>query len=205
MPGKRVLPLAEATIEGGGSIEVWADAGCNDLFGVNPNASEKDGVLREARLVLFSKEISALYYDYEVLLDWLKVLEPESGRARQLLAALQQAAALLSSAGRFDDTHGGHLSEDAAAQARAVLAPVLARRGGDPFLKISAVGHAHMDLAWLWPIRETRRKGARTFATALANIELYDDYIFGASQPQLFEWCKEDHPALYAKAGPGSC
>ena len=46
-----------------------------------------------------------------------------------------------------------------------------------------------MDLAWLWPIRETRRKGGRTFATALANIELYDDYIFGASQPQLFEWC----------------
>ena len=56
-----------------------------------------------------------------------------------------------------------------------------------------------MDLGWLWPIRETNRKGARTFATALANMERYPDYVFGASQPQLFQWMKEDYPALYAR------
>ena len=64
---------------------------------------------------------------------------------------------------------------------------------------MSAVGHAHIDLAWLWPIRETVRKGARTFATALANMEKYPDYIFGASQPQLYLWMKQYYPALYEK------
>ncbi|MET0263040.1 MAG: glycoside hydrolase family 38 C-terminal domain-containing protein, partial [Rariglobus sp.] len=59
--------------------------------------------------------------------------------------------------------------------------------------------HAHLDLAWLWPIRETIRKGARTFASALYNIERYPEYIFGCSQPQLFAWMKEHYPALYVK------
>ena len=56
-----------------------------------------------------------------------------------------------------------------------------------------------MDLGWLWPIRETIRKGARTFSTAIANIEKYPDYIFGASQPQYFLWMKEHYPALWTK------
>jgi alpha-mannosidase len=56
------------------------------------------------------------------------------------------------------------------------------------------VGHAHLDLAWLWPIRETKRKGGRSFANALRLIEEYPDYIFGASQAQLYKWMKELYP-----------
>jgi alpha-mannosidase len=56
-----------------------------------------------------------------------------------------------------------------------------------------------MDLAWLWPLRETYRKGARTFATAIELSDRYPDYIFGASQPQYFQWMKERYPALYAR------
>ncbi len=56
-----------------------------------------------------------------------------------------------------------------------------------------------MDLGWLWPVRETIRKSARTFATAIANLELYPDYVFGASQPQQYQWMKERYPTLYAK------
>ena len=49
------------------------------------------------------------------------------------------------------------------------------------------------------PIRETRRKVARTFATVIDLMDRYPDYVFGASQPQQFQWLKEEHPALYAK------
>jgi len=84
-------------------------------------------------------------------------------------------------------------------QARKILAPVLAKKNGDASLTINAIGHAHLDLAWLWPERETKRKGARTFATVLELLERYPEYRFGASQPQLFQWMKEDHPALYRK------
>src|SRR5205085_6555542 len=89
-------------------------------------------------------------------------------------------------------------SDAEAADARAILAPVLATRGADPPVTVSAVGHAHMDLAWLWPIRETIRKCGRTFATVLHLMERYPDYVFGASQPQQYDWVKRHYPELYA-------
>src|SRR5204863_487043 len=87
--------------------------------------------------------------------------------------------------------------KEEAVAARAVLRPELARRNKAALLTVWAVGHAHMDLAWLWPIRETIRKCGRTFATALAMLERYPDYIFGASQPQQYAWVKEHYPSLY--------
>ncbi|MBO5776172.1 MAG: alpha-mannosidase, partial [Clostridia bacterium] len=66
----------------------------------------------------------------------------------------------------------------------------------NPFT-IYATGHAHLDLAWLWPIRETKRKAARTFANQLRNMERYPDYVFGASQPQQFAWMEEMYPELF--------
>ena len=180
-PGKRVLPLTPSA-RGGEAVTIWADAGCNDLFG---NLQE-NGRIKQAQLAICHEEVRALYYDFEVLLDFLKVLPESSVRYAQILRALHDARLLLVAGGAAE-----------AEAARAVLRPMLAKRGGDPSLRISAIGHAHMDLGWLWPIRETKRKGARTFATALANMERYPNYRFGASQPQLFQWMKEEYPALY--------
>lgn len=181
-PGKRILPVT-AKASGGEIIDTWADAGCNDLFGNLSN----NGEVREAYIAIVHEEVRALFYDFEVLLDFLKVLPPDSPRSHQILTALNDATWQLA--------HGNGDVEVQAA--RALLAPALAKRGGDPLLTISAIGHAHIDLGWLWPIRETKRKGARTFATALENMRRYPDYIFGASQPQLFQWIQEDYPELY--------
>ncbi len=182
-PGKRVLQLF-ACAEGGERVDVWADAGCNDLFGNLQN----NGTVREAAIAVCNDEVRALYYDFEVLLDFLHVLPENTPRYQQILTGLNDIVPLL---------YRGVAA--AATDARAVLAPLLAKRGGDPSLRISAVGHAHMDLGWLWPIRETVRKGARTFSTALELADRYPDYVFGASQPQYFLWMKQHYPELYAK------
>ncbi|MCX7671696.1 MAG: alpha-mannosidase, partial [Anaerolineae bacterium] len=182
-PGKRVLPFLEKA-QGGEPVDVWADVGCNDLFGHLPEGS----AIKEAFIATCNEEVRGLYYDFEVLLDFLKVLPEDSPRYQQILTGLTDVLHLI---------YGG-IAPNAAA-ARALLAPLLAQRGGDPSLQISAIGHAHMDLGWLWPIRETIRKGARTFSTAIANIEQYPDYVFGASQPQYFLWMKEHYPALWEK------
>ncbi|MBN1876915.1 MAG: alpha-mannosidase [Anaerolineae bacterium] len=188
-PGKRVLEITPQA-KGGEVIDVWADAGCNDLFGELCG----NGTVKEAAIAICNDEIRALYYDFETLLDLLNVLSEDmpSGnggpRYEQILTALNDVVHLL--------YQGTPLI---VAEARAILTPLLAKRGGDPSLTISAVGHAHMDLAWLWPIRETIRKGARTFSTAIDLIERYPDYVFGASQPQYFQWMKQYYPALYAK------
>jgi alpha-mannosidase len=182
-PGKRVLPFADHA-RGGEPVDVWADAGCNDLFGV----LQEGGAIKEAAIATCNETVRGLFYDYEVLLDFLKVLPEDSPRYQQILTGLTDVVHLI---------YGGIAAN--ADAARAILAPLLAQRGGDPSLRVSAVGHAHMDLGWLWPIRETIRKGARTFSTAIANIEKYPDYVFGASQPQYFLWMKEHYPALWTK------
>ncbi|MBE3583568.1 MAG: alpha-mannosidase [Limnochordaceae bacterium] len=63
--------------------------------------------------------------------------------------------------------------------------------------ELHVIGHAHIDTAWLWPIRETHRKAARTFSTALHLMEQYPAYYFGQSQPQLYAWIKQEHPHIY--------
>ena len=61
------------------------------------------------------------------------------------------------------------------------------------------MGHAHIDTGWLWPVRETIRKSARTFSSALDLIERYPGYIFGASQPAHYQMVKDHYPDLYKR------
>ena len=65
--------------------------------------------------------------------------------------------------------------------------------------RISAVGHAHIDSAWLWPLRETVRKVARTTANMTALLEDEPDFIFTMSQAPQYDWIKEHRPEVYAK------
>jgi alpha-mannosidase len=128
-------------------------------------------------------DVFALYYDYLAL----ALLMSSTGRDDK---RTQIARALSAAYARF--------SRGDAAGARAELAPVLGKPSDSEFV-FDAVGHGHLDLAWMWPIRETRRKAARTYASALGNIARYPDYVYGTSQPQQLQWMKDEHPALYAR------
>lgn len=182
LPGKRVVDVSASTF-GGEVIDLWGDAGCNDLFG-----RYRSGTLKEAVIAVCREDIHKLYYDAEVLLETAEQLPAGSARKERIFRALYEVSLLLTV-----------FSDEKIAEAGEILGEQLAKRGGDPVLTISAIGHAHIDLAWLWPIRETIRKGARTFSTALQMMELYPDYVFGASQPQLYDWMKRHYPKLYAK------
>ena len=57
-------------------------------------------------------------------------------------------------------------------------------------------GHAHIDLAWLWPYAETRRKMRRTFHTALGHMDMSDDYRFNQSTAHYYAQMEEDDPAV---------
>jgi alpha-mannosidase len=189
-PGKRVLEISPHAT-GGEVIDVWADAGCNDLFG----NLQGNGTVAAADIAICNDVTRALYYDYEVLLDLLGALSGDSPQYQRTLIALNDVTHLWFGAA----TRYAGSPEETAQQARAILAPLLKKRNGDSYLQITAIGHAHMDLGWLWPIRETIRKGARTFSTALKLLDRYPDYKFGASQPQYFLWMKQHYPDLYAR------
>ena len=69
----------------------------------------------------------------------------------------------------------------------------------DPTHRITAVGHAHIDTAWEWPLREARRKVARSWSTQLALMDEHPDYVFAASQPAQYAWMKESYPDIYRR------
>ena len=64
---------------------------------------------------------------------------------------------------------------------------------------VSYVGHTHIDVAWLWTLATTKEKAQHSFATVLALMDRYPEYIFMSSQPQLYEYLKEEAPELYEK------
>ena len=65
--------------------------------------------------------------------------------------------------------------------------------------RITAVGHAHIDTAWEWPVREAKRKVARSWSTQLALMDEHPDYVFAASQPAQYAWMKESYPDIYRR------
>ena len=64
---------------------------------------------------------------------------------------------------------------------------------------ITAVGHAHLDVAWLWTLSQTRRKAERTFHNVIRLMEEFPDFHFTQSQPHLYEVIREDHPQLFSE------
>jgi alpha-mannosidase len=183
MPGKRVIQFVECA-EGGEKVNIWIEAGCNDLFG----EYKDNGTLKQAQIAVCNENIRQLYYDFYVLFDLIQNIPSNSARYNNILFYLNEAAMVLN---KYND--------EEIVKARDILKNVLEKKGGDPSLNVSAIGHAHIDLAWLWPIRETIRKGGRTFSTVIELMDRYPDYVFGASQPQLYQWTKDRYPSLYEK------
>ncbi len=81
----------------------------------------------------------------------------------------------------------------------AVLAGLLERGGPRPRHRAYAVGHAHIDTAWVWPVAETRRKIVRSTANQLELMERYPNHRFAASSAQHYAWLEEDDPDLFAQ------
>ncbi|WP_247048422.1 alpha-mannosidase [Arthrobacter rhizosphaerae] len=86
-----------------------------------------------------------------------------------------------------------------AAAGREALATVLSRPAYASSHRLVATGHAHIDSAWLWPIRETVRKCARTFSNVVALMDEYPDFVFSCSSAQQLAWMKEYYPELFGR------
>ncbi|MBI3789093.1 MAG: alpha-mannosidase, partial [Ignavibacteriales bacterium] len=62
---------------------------------------------------------------------------------------------------------------------------------------IHLVAQSHIDVVWLWTLKEVKRKCGRTFSTALRLMEEFPEFTFAQSQAQLYEYTKENYPELY--------
>lgn len=144
---------------------------------------------RRADLAVLDEQVWHLDLDLQVLRELMVHLGEHEPRRHEIMHALDRAMDALD----LDDISGS------AAAVREVLAPVLARPAHASAHTISGVGHAHIDSAWLWPIRETKRKTSRTFSNVTSLADEYEDFIFACSQAQQYEWVRDNYPHVWAR------
>ncbi len=145
--------------------------------------------LTELSVARRDQEVWELLQDVTALDGLVDVLPAHGSRRAEIVHALERMVDVMDP----EDVAG------TAALGREVLAPVLAGRAPDSSLIVSAVGHAHIDCAWLWPTRETVRKVARTFANVLDLSERHPEFVFAASSAQQYAWLKESQPRLFER------
>lgn len=189
------VPLGPA----GSAIDLYLEAASNpnvaDFVTFQPTPSgEKstagtDPIYRfaAADVALRDEIVWNLHQDLDALLQLARALPNDLPRRADILQALDRAADALDP----DDVHA------TAQAARDQLTGVFAQPAYPSAHRLSAVGHAHIDSAWLWPTRETIRKVARTFSNVLALMDEHPDFVFAASSAQQYAWIKQHFPELF--------
>ncbi|MFE5735612.1 alpha-mannosidase [Streptomyces celluloflavus] len=190
-----------APVQGGEEVEWHLEAASNPvILDVHPflptqlgdrDTAGDEPQYRLTRMVLavFDTTVWELIQDLEVLGELMAELPVDSPRRWEVLRAVGRSL----DAVNLQDVNGS------AEAAREELREVLATPAAASAHRISAVGHAHIDSAWLWPLRETVRKVARTTSNMTALLEDEPDFIFTMSQAQQYAWIKEHRPEVYAK------
>ncbi|HRI87075.1 MAG TPA: alpha-mannosidase [Candidatus Hydrogenedentes bacterium] len=148
-----------------------------------------------ADIAVRDPRVWSFYWDCVVALEVWEQLDMNTTTARHFMAMLDESIYMV------DLQHKGSPAYHASIN----KAQRHLRNGLKQFEKSSGMGklvlagHAHIDTAWLWPLRETRRKCARTFSTVLGLMDRYPEFHFSCSQPLQYEWIKTHYPELYAR------
>lgn len=142
---------------------------------------------------IWNEDAYQLYMDVDTLSRLLTTLDESSLRAAKIAKALEKFTLIVD----FEQSREKRIASYR--EAREALRPVMEAKNGSTAPVFYAVGNAHLDLAWLWPVAETYRKTERTFAAQLRLIEEYPEYKFIQSQPASYEMCKKYYPELFAK------
>src|SRR5689334_14262714 len=172
--GERPDAVVLRDARGGERLELWLEVACNGMFGEQEAPAE----LLRAEIAAFDPDAWREYHDFETL----RALEAAEGVdpawAGELRAGLTQFC------DTFDD---------------AILQRLLGNRNATHAHEVVAVGHAHIDTAWLWPLAESYRKTVRSFGSQTRYMEDYPEYRFVCSQAQQYAWIKERNPDLWAR------
>ncbi|MFF3887194.1 alpha-mannosidase [Streptomyces sp. NPDC001914] len=197
-PRNRHLTVG-APADGGEAVRLLLEAAANPavLHGFEPTRlgdvlTAGDGPIYRfaaADLAVLDEEVWHLVLDTEVLSELMYELDPQRPRRHEILRALENMLDALD----LHDVSG------TAAAARAELAQALARPASASAHRVSATGHAHIDSAWLWPLRETVRKASRTFANVTALAHDYPELVFACSQAQQYAWVQEHQPHIWER------
>lgn len=148
--------------------------------------------IERADLAWMDGEVDSLYFMGTMILDTIKNLKSENPIRYDLRNAMDGAFY------HIDWSYpGSDEFYESVHKANEVLNEKIESMNKHSNIDIKCIGHTHIDVAWLWRLKHTREKASRSFSTVLRLMELYPEYIFLQTQPQLYEYIKEDFPSLY--------
>ncbi|HEU5487167.1 MAG TPA: glycoside hydrolase family 38 C-terminal domain-containing protein [Microlunatus sp.] len=197
-PDNRWLPIE------GDEIDFYLEAAANPDVGaamaggsfrptpLGDKATAGDDPLYELRIVdvaLLDVEVWELLGDIWTLRGLMGELGGDDARRHEILLALSRMVDVVDPT----DVAG------TATEGRKQLASVLDAPASASAHRMVAVGHAHIDSAWLWPLRETVRKVARTWSNVADLADTNPDFVFACSSAQQYAWMKQYYPALFER------
>ncbi len=190
--GPRPDAMLREAAAGGERVEARIELACSGKFGqLEPVYDTVEPVvLDRCEIARFDPQAWALHHDFDVL----QRLEADSGNGLDSTWAGELGRELNRVCNVFRD-------DDRATweAAGAILAQLLGRRNATVVHELSAIGHAHIDTIWLWPLEETHRKLVRTFSSQTAYMERYPEFRFCCSQAYQYDWVRRNAPDLDAR------
>lgn len=142
----------------------------------------------------YEEDVARLYYDLKVPFDAGELLPEEDLERIEVWKILNDCV------GMIDFRRPG--SEEfynSVKEADTFLQKQYYETRKESPVAVHSIGHTHIDVAWKWPLKQTRQKAVRSFNTVLNLMERYPEYRFMSSQPQLYEFVKEEAPELFER------
>ncbi|WP_407267948.1 alpha-mannosidase [Radiobacillus sp. PE A8.2] len=153
---------------------------------------EQEHKIQQAEIACLEELTDDLYFTGKAVIETIHVLDKNSAQRMELLKALDQAFL------QIDWTYpGSDRFYQSVAEACDVLHSRLEHMHNNHPITVNCIGHTHIDVAWLWRLKHTREKAARSFSTVLRLMEKYQEYTFLQTQPQLYDYIKKDYPEIY--------
>ena len=180
--GKAVIPLDRIDTFKDGKVLFYADCGNNGRGGKSSGQAR----FKRADICVFRQDVLDFYYDILACYQLLSAVN-DNAHKREIKTHINKAISL-----------AHNTDSQSVLNARNALSKMFDGKYKQDFT-VYAVGHGHLDLAWLWPVRETKRKAIRTFSNAVYESEQCPSYVFNGSQPQQYEFIKEKSPEIFEK------
>ncbi|MEM7720898.1 MAG: glycoside hydrolase family 38 C-terminal domain-containing protein [Pseudomonadota bacterium] len=167
--------------------------GWTGLTGWPPDPTDRSQLfLKECSVIDIDRELQGFLTMAETALDLSTEFNDNRPEKHAILSALDAAFLTLDTRDPMEDNFRASV-----APATMKLLDGLERAGQPLDITLHAAGHAHMDVAYLWPIAQIRQKNARSYSNVLRLMERHPEFHFSHSQPQLYAWTETDFPEIF--------
>lgn len=150
--------------------------------------------IKRAALAWLDEKTDGLYYLGKMILDTYRELGDEESSRHEIMKALNDAFLKIDWSRPGSDGFYASVEE-----ADDFLNEAIDSMDKESAVTVNCVGHTHIDLAWLWRLKHTREKASRSFSTVFRLMDMFGEYKFLQTQPQIYEYIKQDFPEIFAE------